>query len=117
MINENPMAAVKRPKVTYQEYDIYTEEEIKDLFKLLDEEASLFHLVAIKFALTGGFRRGELIAIDESDLSFETNEVRIDESLQYTKRYRFKEPKSKSNRTISLPAEVMKEAAILLDVR
>ncbi|MFN3093967.1 tyrosine-type recombinase/integrase [Bacillus pumilus] len=116
LINENPVAAVKRPKVTYKEYDIYTDGEIKDLFKLLDEEAALFHRVAIKFALTGGFRRGELIAIDESDLSFETSEVRIDESLQYTKKYgyRFKEPKSKSYRTITLPAEVMKEAAILL---
>ncbi|MBU8576106.1 integrase [Bacillus pumilus] len=116
LINENPVANVKPPKVTYKEYDIYTEEEIKDLFKLLNEKASLFHRVAIKFAFTGGFRRGELLAIDESDLSFETNKVRIDESLQYTKKYghRFKEPKSKSYRTISLPEEVMKEAAILL---
>lgn len=116
LINENPVAAVKPPKITYKEYDIYTEEEIKDLFKLLDEKASLFHRVAIKFAFTGGFRRGELLAIDESDLLFEMNKVRIDESLQYTKKYgyRFKEPKSKSYRTISLPPEVMEEAAILL---
>ncbi|MEK4788345.1 MULTISPECIES: tyrosine-type recombinase/integrase [Bacillus] len=116
LINENPVAAIKRPKVTYKEYDIYNEEEIKSIFKLLDQEASLHHRVAIKFAFTGGFRRGELLAIDENDLIFDTNEVRVDESLQYTKKYgyRFKSPKSKSYRTITLPAEVMKEAYLLL---
>ncbi|KAF1273119.1 MULTISPECIES: tyrosine-type recombinase/integrase [Bacillus] len=116
IIDENPAQSVKRPKQKYKEYDIYTEEEIKEIFHLLDEHAPLRNRVMIKFAFTGGFRKGELLAIDESDLFFDTNEVRIDESLQYTKKngYRFKEPKSNSFRKITMPADVMKEAAILL---
>ncbi|MEC1940159.1 site-specific integrase [Bacillus velezensis] len=116
IIGENPALNVKRPKQEYKEYEIYTEEEINHIFHLLDEYAPLRNRVFIKFAITGGFRRGELLAIDESDLFFDTNQVRIDESLQYTKKhgYRFKAPKNKSSRTITLPTSVMQEAYILL---
>ncbi|MBT2626136.1 site-specific integrase [Bacillus sp. ISL-32] len=116
IISENPALNVKRPKQEYREYEIYTEEEIQNIFQLLDQYAPLRNSVFIKFAFTGGFRRGELLAIDESDLFFDTNQVRIDESLQYTKKhgYRFKDPKNKSFRTITLPADVMDEASILL---
>lgn len=49
----------------------------------------------------------ELLAIDENDLFFDTNEVRIDESLQYTKKkgYRFKDPKSNSFRKVTMPPD------------
>ncbi|WP_268250796.1 tyrosine-type recombinase/integrase [Bacillus nakamurai] len=106
----------KRQKQEYKEYEIYTEEEINHIFHLLDEYAPLRNRVFIKFAFTGGFRRGELLAIDESDLFFDKNQVRIDEALQYTKKYgyRFKAPKNKSFRTITLPAAVMQEAYVLL---
>lgn len=116
IIKENPAENVKRPKQKYNEYEIYTEEEIKEIFMLLDEHAPLRNRVMIKFAFTGGFRRGELLAIDETDLFFDTNEVRIDESLQYTKKkgYRFKDPKSNSFRKVTMPPDIMQEAAILL---
>lgn len=32
-----------------------------------------------------GFRRGELIALDEDDCDFENNKLRIDESISSTK--------------------------------
>ncbi|WP_345805676.1 tyrosine-type recombinase/integrase [Bacillus subtilis] len=111
-----PCRECKAAKTKYNEYEIYTEEEIKEIFMLLDEHAPLRNRVMIKFAFTGGFRRGELLAIDETDLFFDTNEVRIDESLQYTKKkgYRFKDPKSNSFRKVTMPPDVMQEAAILL---
>ncbi|MED2945465.1 tyrosine-type recombinase/integrase [Bacillus swezeyi] len=116
VIDENPAENVKRPKVEYNEYEIYTENEVSEIFQLLDEHAPLRNRVMIKFFFTGGFRRGELLAIDETDLFFDTNQVRIDESLQYTKKsgYKFKAPKSNSFRTITMPADVMREAFILL---
>ncbi|MEN2439893.1 site-specific integrase [Bacillus sp. JR_21] len=111
-----PCRECKAAKTKYNEYEIFTEEEIKEIFMLLDEHAPLRNRVMIKFAFTGGFRRGELLAIDETDLFFDTNEVRIDESLQYTKKkgYRFKDPKSNSFRKVTMPPDVMQEAAILL---
>ncbi|CCI70041.1 MULTISPECIES: DNA integration/recombination/inversion protein [Paenibacillus] len=33
----------------------------------------------------GGFRRGELIALDEDDCDFENSRLRIDESISSTK--------------------------------
>lgn len=63
-----PCRECKAAKTKYNEYEIYTEEEIKEIFILLDEHAPLRNRVMIKFAFTGGFRRGELLAIDETDL-------------------------------------------------
>jgi integrase len=55
--------------------------------------------------LATGMRRGELLAVRLSDVDLDGAKIRIERSLEETKKgLRFKEPKTKhGNRTISLP--------------
>ncbi|AZH30247.1 MULTISPECIES: hypothetical protein [Paenibacillus] len=55
--------------------------EVIDKLLYTDSKWKLFFLRAIM----GGFRRGELIALDEDDCDFENSRLRIDESISSTK--------------------------------
>jgi integrase len=116
IISENPVESVKRPKQEYEEYEVYSEEEVPAVIDALEGELEHYKLM-VKIALAGGLRRGEMLALFDTDFDFTNNTVEINKSLQYTKQkgYQLKEPKNKhSFRTISLPQSLMDEIKIYI---
>lgn len=111
IIKDNPVASVKRPKVTYKDGDVYDEEEVVELFQLLEDEQPHWRLF-IKLAVTAGLRRGELLALEWDDVDFENNTISVNHSLSYNKEdgYQLKVPKTKTSiRVVSVPQSVMSE--------
>jgi integrase len=111
MIKENPVDGVSTPKVTNKEGDVYTEDEVIELFSLLENE--LIHWrIMIKLAITVGLRRGELLGLQWEDIDLEQNTISLNHALTHNKTdgYVLKEPKTKtSKRTVSVPPSIMKD--------
>lgn len=110
LIKSNPVESVKRPKVTYKEADIYTEEEAIELFEKLQGEV-IHARILITLALTTGMRKGELLALQWQDIDLENGMITVKHSLQYTKvkGYRLVTPKNNAVRIISLTPELIGE--------
>lgn len=107
-IDINPCQKISKPPVkATPEMAYYNEEEIKHLFKLLDNE-DLGLKVAVYMLILGGFRRGELLGLYWDHIDFENQTVKIDKSLLSTSGigiYEGKVKTVKSNRTVALPKE------------
>jgi integrase len=111
LIKENPMDGVARPKVENKNGDVYTEEEVNELFELLEDEPIHWRL-AVKLAITAGLRRGKILGLQWEDIDFDTKTITVNHSLARSKEDGFilKKPKTKySRRTVSVPSSIMKE--------
>jgi integrase len=135
LIEKNPALKAKPPKVESNPADIkcFTADEARNFLQFLensysiayrgrqkkDGTASAEHIVTqtiptqikvfFTLAIYGGFRRGELIALNWSDINFTEGAVSVTKSTARTKAGQItKEPKTKSsNRSISVPPAVM----------
>lgn len=120
VLAKNPLEGVKRPQISKEDKKArkdrknYFEEDeaVEVIDKLLysDSKWRLFFLGAIM----GGFRRGELIALDEDDCDFENNRLRIDESISSTKNGQADITDTKneaSNDYVDMPKWYMEELA------
>ncbi len=107
-IDYNPCSKIlKPPAKATPEMAYYNEEEIKQLFKLLDNEEFGFK-VAVYMLVLGGFRRSELLGLYWEDVDFEHQSVKIYKSLLSYKGLGIKEgtvKTAKSNREVVLPKE------------
>lgn len=111
LIKSNPVEGVKRPKATNKKADVYDEQEVAQLFQLLQKEP-LHARMLITLALTTGLRRGELLGLQWDDVDLENGVIHVNHTLTYTKErgYELKRPKTESSiRTVSLPPSVVKE--------
>ena len=107
-LESNPCQRISKPptKAT-PEMAYYNEEEIKYLFKLLEDE-ELGLKVAVYMLILGGFRRGELLGLYWDDVDFERQTVKIYKSVLSIRGKGTIEDKVKttrSNRTVALPKE------------
>ncbi|XOK59710.1 hypothetical protein ACJ7K1_24540 [Paenibacillus elgii] len=84
MIPSNPMDGVKRPTAEKNKAKFYDDEEAQLLDTTLNKEPSKWRLYFLG-CLIGGFRRGELIAVQWSDLNFEENTISINKSISVSK--------------------------------
>ncbi|MUV38135.1 Integrase [Lentibacillus sp. JNUCC-1] len=108
---ENPMEDVSKPKTQKKQHkDFYNKHELKELFKLLEDQPEHHQLMA-KCALYGGLRRGEVLGIADDSIDFESNTITVKRSLQCTKSKGIvlKETKGKDARIIILPDKFMEE--------
>ncbi|MFC3802666.1 tyrosine-type recombinase/integrase [Cohnella sp. GCM10012308] len=81
---EHPMKGTKKPKAEKKEMQYYTEEEAQAVIRALFEEPMMWRMYMLG-ALIGGFRRGELNALDwDEDIDFEENSFLINESISDT---------------------------------
>ncbi|HZG81763.1 MAG TPA: tyrosine-type recombinase/integrase [Brevibacillus sp.] len=105
IIKKNPASEVKKPKVTYKEVEVYTEEEVAALFNALETEPIHWRMM-ITLAITTGLRRGELVGLEwkHIDLDSGTLEVKQSIAMMVNGEPIITEPKTKkSKRRISLP--------------
>jgi integrase len=106
-IKENLCDFVKSPKKEASSIaDVYTREEILQLFKLLEDKH--FELPILLIVLLG-LRKGEAYGLTWDDIDFDNNTVRIEQiSIYLDGSLIFKSPKTTdSKRLLSAPIELM----------
>lgn len=111
LIKKNPMDKVEKVTVRYKQGEVYSPDELKKLYVLLEKEKNRQMVLMIKLALNTGMRKGEILALQWDDLDFNTNTIHINHSLSYTKEngYQLKEPKTKgSKRNLGVSVNMMK---------
>jgi integrase len=109
VVHQNVATLVDAPSVKSTEIEILTAAEIARVLEALRGK-SLFPIVAA--ALGTGMRRGELLALRWKDVDLDGATLRVEQSLEQTKRggLVFKAPKTKhGRRTITLPASTVAE--------
>jgi len=103
LLARNPADAVDPPRPAKTEMRALTEAETATLLRAA-ERSSL--RLPILVAVTTGLRRGELLALQWSDIDLKTGETSVQRTLEQTKEgLRFKEPKTqRASRTVALAA-------------
>ncbi|GIM44458.1 hypothetical protein DNHGIG_00070 [Collibacillus ludicampi] len=83
VIPNNPMDGVKRPKVGKRNPNFYETDETQEIIRALYDEPASWRLYFLG-AMLGGFRRGELTALEWTDVDFDENTITIRKSISYT---------------------------------
>lgn len=111
LIKKHPMEGIKKPKVTQADIQYYDEVEAQLALDALNKEPDMWRLF-FTGALLGGFRRGELIALEFKEVNFANNSIFINKSISLTQNGEaaIKRPKSKSStRIVTMPEWYMAE--------
>lgn len=109
MLSDNPCRRVTVPKGEKKEKEIYTLEEIEQLFRLL-EKAPLKYRTFFTLAIYSGFRRGELLGLEWKDIDWESNVISVRRTSNYTAGkgiYTDTTKTKKSQRSLKFPPVVM----------
>ena len=111
----NICANVVLPKPEARKIDAYSPEEVRVLFRLVDQEDNFLLKLQTYIGVLTGCRRSEVSAITVEDIDFENKILNIDKAkVQTDGKTVLKETKTKSSvRKIPMPAtlcKVMKEA-------
>jgi integrase len=101
-LSRNVASAISAPAVKEAEIEILTEDQVALVMDRLAGHP-LYEIVVLDLA--AGLRRGELLALRLSDIDLDRGTVRIERSLEETRKgLRFKPPKTvHGRRTVSLP--------------
>ncbi|NTZ20957.1 site-specific integrase [Paenibacillus sp. JMULE4] len=111
VIQDNPAAEVKKPKVAHKEIIPYDEAEIRAMLQALQKEPYHWRMM-ITLALTSGMRRGELLGLEFRHIDWKTGVIDVQQSVSISLKGEVivKEPKTKnSKRKIALPPSVLEE--------
>lgn len=107
---KNPCESVKAIKTETKERECYTIDEAQHFIELLDT-APLKYKAFFILAIYGGFRRGELLGFEWSDLDFETGVISVVRTSLFDKEQGgtfTSTPKTKgSQRSLKLPQTVI----------
>ena len=109
MLSDNPCKNVTVPKGEKKEKEIYSLEEIEQLFNLL-EDAPLKYRTFFTLAIYSGFRRGELLGLEWKDIDWENCVISVRRTSNYTVEkgiYTDTTKTRKSKRTLKFPQNVM----------
>jgi integrase len=105
MLARNPMARVKKPKLPRRKPKIVDRTGFDALLK---QTAGTTVYPVIVLAMATGMRRGELLALEWSDLDWENATLDVSKSLEETKQgLRVKSTKSGRTRCFAVPAAVL----------
>ena len=105
VIPSNPCDRVKPPKVTRKEAVALDEKQAAELILYLQSEP-LKYRTAVMLTLYTGMRRGEVCALEWSDIDFDTNLITVNKSVLYSADRGVYEDSTKtksSNRIIYIP--------------
>ena len=109
MLSDNPCKNVTVPKGEKKEKEIYSLEEIEQLFGLL-EDAPLKFRTFFTLAIYSGFRRGEMLGLEWKDIDWANSVISIRRTSNYTAEkgiYTDTTKTKKSQRSLKFPTEVM----------
>jgi integrase len=102
---KNPMKKVRKPKVPKRRPKVVDRHGFD---ALLRKSAGLTVYPVIVLGMSTGMRRGEMLALEWTDLDWERGMLEVSKSLEETKRgLRVKSTKSGETRRFSIPAEVL----------
>jgi integrase len=98
LLQTHPIAGIKKPKVVSKDIEYYSEVEAQAVIFALTQEPLMWRIYCTA-ALIGGFRRGELVALEWSDINYEEQSIWINKSISLTENGQavLGEPKSKSS--------------------
>ncbi len=109
MLKDNPCRRVILPPLHRKEHDCYTLEEAQHFLQLLDFEPILFKAF-FTLAIYGGFRKGEILGLEWSDIDFGNCIVSIQRTSLYSKTkggtFTDTTKTEKSRRSLKLPQGV-----------
>jgi integrase len=110
-ISDNPCKNAVLPKIPQKEHTMFTIDQAKQFLDILDlPETPVKYRAFFQLALFGGFRRGEILGLEWSDIDFDTGVIHIRRTVHYSKElgYYDTEPKSKKSvRALTLPENVI----------
>ena len=109
MLSDNPCKNVTVPKGEKKEKEIYTLEEVEQLFNLL-EDAPLKYRTFFTLAIYSGFRRGELLGLEWKDIDWDNCVISVRRTSNYTAEkgiYTDTTKTKKSQRSLKFPMVVM----------
>lgn len=84
MIEDNPCKNIFVPKGRKKEKEIYTVEEMKQLFALAEEYGTLDYQAFLTLAVYSGFRSGELMGLEWKDIDWDNNVISVRRTANYT---------------------------------
>lgn len=84
LLDKNPNSKATKPKKEVKERRYYDLEQVNKLLSCLENE-NIKHKALIVLALDSGARRSEICALKWNDINFDTNQLRIDNSLKVVK--------------------------------
>ncbi len=84
MRENNPCANIVVPKGTKKEKDIYTVEEMQELFRYINQYAPTKYKAFMTLAVYGGFRNAELMGLEWKDIDWDDKIVSIVRTSNYT---------------------------------
>ncbi len=110
LIKTNPMDGVKKPKNPQKEMLFFDSDEAAHLIELLNQEPIMWKMCFLT-ALIGGLRRGELVALEVSDIDFDENTLSVTKNIPLTVNGEalVRPTKSSKPRTIKMPFWYMEE--------
>ncbi|KQL44589.1 integrase [Brevibacillus choshinensis] len=111
LINRNPMDDTKQPKIERRKMKFYEENEVRDVIAALYEEPTHWRLYFLG-AMLGGYRRGELLALEWDDVNFIENTFSLQKSISLTEDGKavVKKPKTEeSERIVVMPDWYIRE--------
>ncbi|MBP3854949.1 MAG: site-specific integrase [Ruminiclostridium sp.] len=109
MISDNPCSRVSIPKGQKKEKQIYSLDEVKKLFCLVENEPMKYRVYFI-LSVYSGFRRGEMCGLEWKDVDWDGNVISVRRTSNYTKDsgvFKDTTKTKKSQRTLKFPQEVM----------
>ena len=114
IIENNPVKKVKTKKSEKRKRKIqsYSEEQVRIIFKKLDEGASRKLSLQVKLAVLCGMRLGEIAGLTTDDIDLTNNTITISKNLQYSKIERkivIESTKTDQIRKIGIPKELYNE--------
>lgn len=111
LIASNPADSqkIKLPAMGEQTTEIYSKEELAKMLQCLDNEPLMFQ-VLIHLAINTGCRRGELAALEWSDINFKERAIHISKSLYKLKGepIKAKDTKTHESRNVAIPEYCIK---------
>jgi integrase len=110
ILKENPMKTIKRPKVKRKEMNYLDQKEAVRLIATLQQINPTWRLYFLT-AMIGGLRRGEIIALEWTDLDFENDLIHVKKSIPMfeDKQPVIKDTKTGATRFVSMPSWYMEE--------
>jgi integrase len=110
LIKNNPMNGVKKPKFEKHKASFYEADEARAVIKALYSEPMMWRTFMLG-SLLGGCRRGEMIALEWSDVLFDKSAIHITKSISLVEKGHVYEKGTKNDedRFVDLPVWFMKE--------